>query len=155
GCPIERVMPGRPRLTRSGRGTARTTASSDASLKEAARPSGNGTDAGPVSYASDVATILHRRCVPCHRPGQVAPFSLLTYADARRWATSIGDVIADGRMPPWHAEAAFGHFANDRSLTAREHSVLEAWIQQGTPPGDLAKAPAPPTFTLGWTIGAP
>ena len=108
-----------------------------------------------MTYAADVAAILHARCSPCHRPGQVAPFSLLTYDQARRWAASIAEVIADGRMPPWHADPRYGHFANDRSLSSRERSLLAAWIEQGTPSGDLSRAPEPPKYPQGWSIGTP
>ena len=108
-----------------------------------------------MTYAADVAAILHRRCSPCHRRGQVAPFPLLTYEHARQWATSIGEVIAQGRMPPWGADPRFGRFANDRSLLAHERSVLNAWIAQGAPPGELSTAPAPRNFPLDWSIGTP
>ena len=73
--------------------------------------------------SSDVAAILHSRCATCHRPGQVAPFSLLTFDQARRWASAIAEAIDDGRMPPWHADPNHGHFANDRSLTRPRASV--------------------------------
>ena len=125
------------------------------SKQEQASSAGTRLDPGPVTYATDVATILHRRCLPCHRRGQVAPFSLLTYDHARRWAASIAEVIADGRMPPWHADPRYGQFANDRSLSAHERSVLNDWIDQGTPPGELSKAPDPPKFSHGWSIGTP
>ena len=91
----------------------------------------------------------------CHRPGQVAPFSLLTYKHARRWATSIVEVINDGRMPPWNADPRYGTFANDPTLTTEEHKLLESWVAQGAPPGDLSRAPRPPQFPQGWTIGTP
>ena len=108
-----------------------------------------------MTYAEHIAPILHARCASCHRQGQVAPFSLLTYDQAHRWAASIAEVIADDRMPPWHADPRYGQFANDRSLTARERSLLNAWIEQGTPPGDLALAPEPPKYPQGWSIGTP
>jgi hypothetical protein len=152
GCPIDRVVSAKPRRLRASRGASGGGA---AIAKE--RPSSTETnhDPGPVSYATDVASILHRRCAPCHRQGQVAPFPLLTYDDARRWAASIDEVLDDGRMPPWHADPRFGRFANDRSLSARERSVLRAWVAQGTPPGELSKAPDPPRFSHGWSIGTP
>jgi hypothetical protein len=152
GCPIDRAVPAKARFSRALRSAGAgslTAAKERTSTKVALR------DAAGVTYANDVATILHRRCCSCHRQGQVAPFALLTYADARRWAVSISEVLADGRMPPWHADPRFGRFANDRSLSTPERAVINAWIEQGTPAGELSKAPAPPSYPQGWTIGTP
>lgn len=102
-----------------------------------------------------VAGILHKRCAECHRPGQVAPFSLLTYADAAGWAASIRETVADGRMPPWGADPRYGKFVNDLSLSAEEKRLLLRWIDCGAPEGDRSRAPAPPKFDDGWKIGEP
>jgi hypothetical protein len=110
---------------------------------------------GPVTYAADVAPILQRRCQSCHRPGQVAPFSLLDYDQARRWAGPIREAVESRRMPPWLADPRFGHFLNDRRLSPRERAVLLAWIDQETPLGDPSKLPPPRSFPKGWTIGTP
>jgi peroxiredoxin len=110
---------------------------------------------GAVTYAADVAQILQNKCQSCHRPKQAAPFSLLSYDDAKRWSGSIQEVVEDRRMPPWHADPRYGHFENDRSLSARERAVLLAWVEQGTPLGDPARIPPPRTFVEGWTIGKP
>ncbi|MDR3635215.1 MAG: redoxin domain-containing protein [Isosphaeraceae bacterium] len=112
-------------------------------------------EVGKVTYAADVAPIVQRKCQSCHRPGQVAPFSLLSYDDARKHAAMIREVVDDRRMPPWHADPRFGHFSNDRSLSARERATLLAWADQGAPLGDPQRLPAPKTFTEGWTIGKP
>jgi len=152
GCPIERVIRLKARRSRT---TRDSTARADTAEKETASSTEPRLDPGPVTYAADVASILHRRCVACHRQGQVAPFPLMTYEHARRWAASIGEVIADGRMPPWHADPRYGKFANDRSLSRRERAILNAWIEQGTASGDLSQAPPPPTFPQGWSIGTP
>ena len=109
----------------------------------------------PATYADDVAPILMARCVPCHRPGQVAPFPLLTYENARRWATSIADVLQDGRMPPWDADPRHGRFANDPSLSPGERATVLSWVEAGAPPGDLSRAPRPPRFAQGWAVGTP
>ena len=69
------------------------------------------------TFTKDVAPILYANCASCHRPGEIAPMSLLTYAEARPWAQAIGRRVADGSMPPWHADAPHGTFANERSLT--------------------------------------
>ena len=110
---------------------------------------------GPVTYAGDVAAIVQSKCAGCHRPGQVAPFALRTYEDARRRASLIAEVVADRRMPPWHADPRHGRFANDRSLSPRERNVLLAWADQGAPPGDLAAAPPARDDPQEWTIGTP
>ena len=108
-----------------------------------------------VTFASNVADILQRKCQQCHRPGQVGPFSLLTYEQARGHARMIGEVVADRRMPPWHADPKHGVFSNDRSLTDKERAALLAWVDQGAPEGDRAQAPAPRPFADGWSIGKP
>src|SRR5262249_17970801 len=149
GCPIERKAP--PTATRSlsrrRSAAGERIASLDAESKSLAH-------AAPlaITYAEHVAPILHGRCASCHRPGQVAPFSLLTYEQARRWARSIVEVVNDRRMPPWHADAHYGRFANDRSLSDLARAQLVAWVDQGTPSGDLSRAPEPPKFPQGWSI---
>ena len=110
---------------------------------------------GPVTYSADVAPIVQEKCQACHRPGQAGPFSLQTYSQARRRAAMIREVV-DGRwMPPWHADPSFGRFANDRSLSPRERSILLAWVDQGAPEGDPHSLPPPRSFPEGWTIGTP
>ena len=108
-----------------------------------------------MTFAADVAPIVQDKCQSCHRPGQVGPFSLLTYDDVRRHSATIREVVDDRRMPPWHADPRFGHFRNDRSLTARERATLLAWVDQGSPLGDPEKLPAPREFPDGWSIGTP
>lgn len=107
--------------------------------------------AGEVTY-QEVAPILHKRCAPCHRPGQVAPFSLLTYEDTVGWGKTMREVVSQGRMPPWHADPEFGKFSNDRSLSAEERALLFAWLDAGSPRGN--SEPSPPTFPAGWSIRA-
>lgn len=108
-----------------------------------------------VTYSGDVAAILQRRCQECHRPGQVGPFSLLTYERAKNWADTIHEVVLEQRMPPWHADPLYGEFSNDRRLTDGERKTLLAWIEQGCPKGDESLTPAPREFPKGWTIGTP
>jgi peroxiredoxin len=152
GCPIERTVPSTVtrRLSSPRYSETRPPPRDSRSAASDVEPA-----MGPVSYSSDVASILDARCVSCHRPGQVAPFPLLSYEHARRWATSIAEVITDGRMPPWHADPHYGHFANDRSLTAREKAVLLAWVEQGAPPGDVSLRAKPIEHAQGWSIGTP
>jgi hypothetical protein len=95
-----------------------------------------------------VASIIHSKCSGCHRPGEVAPFSLLTYNDTIGWSDTIREVLRKNQMPPWHADG--GHFANDRSLTGPEKSLLLRWVECGAPRGD--REPEPPTFPTGWSV---
>lgn len=110
---------------------------------------------GKVTWASDVAPILQEKCESCHRPGQVGPFPLQTYEQARRWSAMIGETVQTKRMPPWHADPTHGDFANDRSLSPKEKATVLAWVKQGAPQGDAKKAPAPKAFTEGWNIAKP
>jgi len=112
-------------------------------------------DVGKVSFSGGVAEILQNRCQNCHRPGQVGPFSLLTYDDARKHSGMIREVVTERRMPPWYADPRYGHFVNDRSLSAKERATLLAWVDQGTPLGEAKDVPPPQTFPEGWSIGKP
>ena len=112
-------------------------------------------DVGPVEYARDVAPIVQRRCQSCHRPGQVGGFSLLSGDDARTHSAMIAEVVANRRMPPWHADPRHGEFSNDRRLTPDERATILAWAAQGCPPGDPADEPPPKEWPEGWTIGTP
>jgi hypothetical protein len=102
-----------------------------------------------------VAPILYKNCASCHRPGEVAPMSLLTYKDARPHARAIRAEVRDGNMPPWHADAPHGTFLNERGLSDAEKDVLIRWAGNGAPEGDPKDLPAAPTFAEGWSIGAP
>ena len=106
------------------------------------------------TYARDVAPILYGKCASCHHPGEVAPFSLMSYEDARGKAKTIAAVAAKRFMPPWQA-VSHGEFANDRTLSASQIKTLQAWADAGAPSGDLSTAPPPPVFASGWQIGQP
>ncbi len=112
---------------------------------------------GPATPASptypDVAPILARRCVACHRTGQIGPFPLTTAPEVSRRAPAIAEAVEDGRMPPWHADPAHGHFRNDARLTDGEKAQILAWIEAGCPEGE----PIPPPADLGndWRIARP
>src|SRR3954462_8555611 len=82
----------------------------------------------PVTFAKDVAPILHAKCVTCHRAGEVAPMSLLTYEDARPWVRASKTKGAARQMPPWCADPAFGSFANDARLTDAEIDTITRWV---------------------------
>src|SRR5262249_4398551 len=82
------------------------------------------TSAPPPTFNKDVAPILYKNCATCHRPGEIAPMSLLTYKDARPWAKSIREEVSSGAMPPWHADPSHGHFANDRRLSETDKETI-------------------------------
>lgn len=108
-----------------------------------------------VTFTEDVAPIFFSRCLECHRPGEIAPMSLLSYEDARPWAKSIKKKVANREMPPWDADPRFGHFSNNRSLTEEEIATIASWVDQDSPRGDPAKMPPVPKFTEGWQLGEP
>jgi peroxiredoxin len=108
-----------------------------------------------VTYSKHIAKILQSRCQVCHRPEQSAPFSLLTYDDAAKHASMIREVTSQRRMPPWHADARFGHFSNDRRLTREELDLIGAWVDQGMPKGDEKDLPKPIQWAKGWVHGKP
>ncbi len=105
-----------------------------------------------ITYTSHVAKILNDRCVECHRPGEIAPFSLTEYDDVVGWADMIAEVTRERRMPPWHADPKFGHFANANRLTDDELATLQAWVKAGAPQGAPQAKPPLPTFTTGWQL---
>jgi len=107
------------------------------------------------TFAKDVAPILYRSCVGCHRPGEIGPMSLMTYAEVRPWARAIREKVQSREMPPWHAEAGHLPFRNDRSLTEREIATVVRWASEGAPQGDAADLPQLPDFAEGWQIGKP
>jgi hypothetical protein len=107
------------------------------------------------TFAKDVAPVLYQHCAGCHRAGEIAPMSLLTYDEARPWAKSIREKVASGEMPPWHAVAPRGTFANDRRLSDLEKETLIRWVDGGAPKGDPKDLPSAPRMTDGWEIGTP
>src|SRR5919107_56988 len=82
----------------------------------------------PVTFSKDVAPILYKSCVECHRPTMFAPMSLMTYEEARPWARAIKQRVVRREMPPWTADAPHGLFKNDPSLTAQEIDTIAAWV---------------------------
>ena len=112
--------------------------------------------AGPPTYHREVAPILQRHCQECHRPGQVAPWSLTTYKDARKMAPFIANVTRDREMPPWHASTTEGGpFRDARVLTDAEIATLADWAKTGAPEGDPKEGPPPRTFDSDWPLGTP
>jgi len=113
------------------------------------------TSSSTPTFSSEVAPILFKHCASCHRPGDIAPMSLLTYENARPWARAIREQVASGQMPPWHATQPRGTFANDRRLTEQERDTLIRWVDAGAPQGNAQDLPPPPKFSEGWEIGNP
>ena len=111
--------------------------------------------AASVTFSKDVAPILFGYCAPCHRPGEAAPFSLLTYADARKHAEQIAIVTGKRFMPPWPPEPGFGDFAGAKRLTDAQIDSLARWAKSGAPEGDSAATPTAPHFVEGWQLGQP
>ncbi|WP_435018775.1 ascorbate-dependent monooxygenase [Tundrisphaera sp. TA3] len=114
-------------------------------------------DAGAAAptYAREVAPILWKNCAGCHRPGEVGPFSLLTYPDAAKRADFLKQITAERAMPPWKPEPGFGEFHDVRRLTDGEIATIAAWADAGAPEGNPADLPTPPTFPDGWQLGTP
>src|SRR5687767_4640851 len=104
------------------------------------------TAAAAPTFTRDVAPILYRNCVHCHRAGEIAPMSLITYAEVRPWARAIRKATADGVMPPWHADAPEGTFENERRLTAADKDTIGRWVEGGAPEGDPKDLPALPVL---------
>lgn len=108
-----------------------------------------------VTFSKDIAPIFNAKCAECHRPGDSAPFSTLTYKEVRPWAKSIKEKVANRTMPPWHADPHFGQFKNDRTLSQKEIETIVAWVDGGAAEGNPKDLPPVPTFADGWTIGKP
>ncbi len=108
-----------------------------------------------VTFHKDVLPVLQKRCQTCHRPGEAAPMSFLSYGETRPWAKAIRAAVLAKKMPPWFADPHAGKFANDRSLSAREIQTLAAWAEGGAVEGDSQSAPPPVEFVEGWAIGKP
>src|SRR5438105_10405088 len=109
----------------------------------------------PATFTRDVAPILYKSCVECHRPTMFAPMSLLTFDDARPYARSIKQRVVSRVMPPWGADSPHGLFKNDPRLSEKEIETIVAWVDGGAVKGDDKDMPAKPEFADGWTIGKP
>jgi mono/diheme cytochrome c family protein len=109
----------------------------------------------PVTFTKDVAPILYKNCVECHRPTMFAPMSLVTFEDARPWARSIKQRVVSRAMPPWGADPAHGTFKNDPRLSQSEIDTIAKWVDDGAVKGDDKDLPPVPQLAEGWTIGKP
>ncbi|HWZ43839.1 MAG TPA: cytochrome c [Candidatus Saccharimonadales bacterium] len=113
------------------------------------------TPAGKTTFYKDVLPILQKNCQSCHRAGEVAPMSLMTYEEARPWAISIKSAILTKKMPPWYADPQYGHFSNERKLSPEAIKTLVTWVNGGAQAGDPKDSPQPVKFVDGWNIGVP
>ena len=111
--------------------------------------------AEPATFTRDIAPILFHQCAECHRPGEVAPFDLLTYQDAKKRAEQLLYVIEQRFMPPWLPEDVGPKFHGDRHLSKDQIAVFKQWVEQGTVEGDPADLPEMPKWTPGWHMGEP
>ena len=108
-----------------------------------------------ITFNRDIAPILFRSCATCHRPGEAAPFPLLTYKDAKSHARQIAAVTQRHFMPPWLPEPGEAKFTEELRLTAEEIGLIQKWVDQGAEEGDPADLPAAPKFVPGWQLGQP
>jgi hypothetical protein len=113
------------------------------------------TNPPQVTFTKDVAPILASNCQSCHRPGEAAPMSLLTYQQVRPWAKAIKEAVLLKKMPPWFADPHYGKFRNDRSMAQKDIDTLVSWADLGAPEGNPKDLPKPLAFVNGWNIGQP
>jgi len=108
-----------------------------------------------VTFTKDVAPIIQKNCMVCHRPGEVAPMSFTNYKEVRPWARSIREKVISREMPPWFADPQHGEFSNDVRLSQKEIDTIIAWVEGGAKEGASKDLPLNPKFTEGWQIGKP
>ena len=111
-------------------------------------------ESAPTFYR-DVLPILQRHCQSCHRKGEIAPFALESYPQARNWAAAMAADVKDRKMPPWFADSCCGKFSNDWSLSSEQIEIMTRWVAAGTPEGEPRDAPPAPRPTAGWNIARP
>ena len=108
------------------------------------------------TFAENVAPIIYENCVECHRPGSIAPMTLIDYETVRAWAPVIKDRVVRRKMPPYFIDKTVGvrSFEDDRSLTDSEIATIAAWVDAGSPQGDMSNMPVVPEFedSVAWTL---
>ncbi|HXX93471.1 MAG TPA: hypothetical protein VEN81_07540 [Planctomycetota bacterium] len=117
-------------------------------------PAGPGKG-GAVTFTRDIAPLVFQNCVSCHRPGEVAPFPLLSYEDVRKRSKTLLSVVSQRLMPPWKPEPGFGEFHDARRLSDDQIALFRRWVDAGTPEGEAALLPPLPKFSEGWQLGEP
>ena len=108
-----------------------------------------------VTFNKDIAPIVYNNCSACHRPGEAAPFSLLSYSDVAKHGPTISGAVAARFMPPWKADVASYEYRDQRRLTDAQIALVQTWVKQGMPEGAAKDRPVPPTFASGWRLGEP
>lgn len=108
-----------------------------------------------ITFTKDIAPIFYENCVGCHRPGEIAPFSLLSYDTIRPWAKSIRKAVFERSMPPWHADSTKTEYKNDRSLSEEDIEMIVKWVDQGATKGRASDLPEAPVFNDTWAMGEP
>jgi len=114
-----------------------------------------GAEAAAPTFSKDIAPIFAKNCMSCHRPGEIAPMSFMSYKEVRPWAKAIREKVVNREMPPWHADPAHGEWSNDRRLSQKDVDVIRAWVDGGAPEGNPKDMPPTPKFATGWQIGEP
>lgn len=107
------------------------------------------------TWSANVAKIIYTNCTPCHRPGEIAPFPLVTYEQVSDFGFSVKRAVEKREMPPWPPAKEHGTFIGSRSLSTTDIETITKWVDGGMPVGDLASAPKPPTFPEGSQLGTP
>ena len=105
-----------------------------------------------VTYTNQVARVFQRHCVECHRPGEIGPFSLTDFSEAKGWAEMIVEVVDQGRMPPWHATDDHAEFVNARHMSRKDKQILRDWLADGAAYGKAEELPQQRHFTEGWRL---
>jgi uncharacterized protein (TIGR03437 family) len=108
-----------------------------------------------VTYSEHIAPIIYNNCSKCHHPGQVAPISLMSYAEVRQHGRDIATQTQSRFMPPWKPEPGWTAYRDERRLTPAQIALIQKWVADGMPEGDPSKAPLVPQFADGWQLGAP
>jgi len=108
-----------------------------------------------LTFAKDIAPIIFNHCSTCHRPGQVAPFPLLSYADVKKRAKLIALVTQSRTMPPWKPEPGYGDFLGARRLSDEQVAMIQRWVEEGAPEGNPRDLPPAPHFSDAWSLGKP
>jgi copper type II ascorbate-dependent monooxygenase-like protein len=117
--------------------------------------SAGGSIKASMTFSKDIAPIFYKNCVACHRPGEIAPMSLISYKEVRPWAKSIREKVTTREMPPWHLDSHYGKWENDRRLSQKEIDAIVSWIDGGAQEGNPRDLPPLPKLASGWQIGEP
>src|SRR5260221_3520016 len=121
----------------------------------AAEPPATPGERGEITFNKQIAPLVFAKCAACHRPGEVAPFALLSYADVKKRAGQVQTVTSKGFMPPWKSVAGHGSFLEERRLTNEPVGFIARWVEQGAVEGRAEDLPAAPQFREGWKLGPP